>query len=456
MQIKTIRPLFLLLIAPAIMEAQPILRRDQIPVLDAKLRGQVVDSIASEFVRLYVDADTGKMIAAHIRDRARAHAYDQLTDPRAFSDALTQDLRAINGDKHLNVGFNPNAHWDRPGKGGIVDDTGVVQHNSPEDEERARRDHWGLGRADILPGNVGYMKVNGFEGSRSALDLTSAALKYLEGTDAMIFDLRGMGGGDGDQSNFLISHFTGPDSLATLRVSNRSSGKSWVRYTKASIPGKRRADIPVFILTDQGTASAGEDFAFVLQQLRRARTVGDRTAGAGHNNDFVDAGHGFGVSISYTRVADSRTGKEWERVGVQPDIKVDPRDALAAAQVAALDTLQKLAKDPEWARVVGVAKMTVLAQWRPVAIAPQTLASYTGTYAGGRVVALENGALVFRRVAARPPRPLLPVDDSTFVLTDISVSFRRGANGAMEMVQHLPDGPFVLPREGDVPAQLGR
>jgi hypothetical protein len=303
---------------------------------------------------------------------------------------------------------------------------------------------------------VGYLKITGFEGSKSALDLTSAALKYLEGTDGMIFDLRGMGGGDGDQSNFLISHFTGADTLPTLRVSNRSSGRSHVRYTLATVPGKRRPEIPIWILTDQGTASAGEDFAFVLQQLGRARTVGDKTAGAGHNNDFVDAGHGFGVSISYTRVADSRTGKEWERVGVAPDIKVDPREALEAAHVSALDTLQKLAKDPEWARVLRVSRMEAVARAHPVTVAAAKLASYTGTYTGGRVVTLENGALVFRRMAARPPRPLLAVDDSTFVLTDIDITFRQGSNGVMEMVQHLPDGPFVLRREGDVPAELGR
>jgi retinol-binding protein 3 len=372
-----------------------------------------------------------------------------------FADALTQDLRSINGDKHLSVGLAPREVLDRPGSAGIVDDTGETRpHSSPPAEERGRRDHWGLGRVDILPGNVGYFKITGFEGSPSAFDMTSAALKYLEGTDGMIFDLRGMGGGSGEQSNFLISHFTGPDTLPTLRISNRSSGSTRVRYTLASVPGKRRPNVPVWILTDQGTASAGEDFAFVLQQLGRARTVGSVTAGAGHNNDFVDAGHGFGVSISYTRVADSRTGKEWERVGVAPDIKVDPGDALAAAQVSALDTLQKLAKDAEWSRVLRVSRMEALARWHPPAVSQQTLTSYTGTYTGGRVVALENGALVFRRDASRPPRPLLAVDDSTFVLSDIDIVFRRGANGVMVMEQHLPDGPFVLPRVGDVPAEL--
>lgn len=426
-----------------------------VPVIDAKVRNEVVSKIATDFVRLYVDADTGRMIADHLRQRSRDHAYDTLSDPRLFAEALSGDLQAINGDKHLFVNFAPGAAFDHPGAGGIVDDTGAVQSNRPEEDEAARRNHWALGRADILPGNVGYFKVLGFEGSKAALDATSAALTYLDGTDAMIFDLRGMGGGSGEQSNFLISHFTGPDTVPSLVVTNRSSGKRRVRYTLATVPGKRRPHVPIWILTDRGTASAGEDFAFVLQQLGRARVVGDRTAGAGHNNDFVDAGHGFGVSISYTRVADPRSGKEWERIGVIPDLPADPRDALIAAHVAALDSLARLAKDSVWVRTLRVAQMGVLAQAHPPAIPISTLTGYTGTYDGGRVLSLENGTLTFRRNASRPPRMLIAVNDSTFVLADLEITFRRAGDGAIQMVQHLADGSqFVLRREGDVPREL--
>lgn len=434
---------------------QPTRVQRPVPVIDAKARNEVVDKIAAEFVRLYVDADTGRLIADHLRERSRAHAYDNLSDPRLFAEALSGDLQAINGDKHLFVNFAPGTEFDRPGAGGIVDDTGAVRSSRPEEDDAARRSHWALGRADILPGNVGYLKVLGFEGSKAALDATSAALAYLDGTDAMIFDLRGMGGGSGEQSNFLISHFTGPDTIPSLVITNRSSGKRRVRYTLATVPGKRRPHVPIWILTDRGTASAGEDFAFVLQQLARARIVGDRTAGAGHNNDFVDAGHGFGVSISYTRVADPRTGKEWERIGVVPDLRADPRDALTAAHVAALDSLASLAKDPVWARTLRVAQMGVLGQAHPRVISISTLTAYTGTYDGGRVVSLENGTLIFRRNATRPSRPLIAVNDSTFVLADLEITFRRASDGAMQMVQHLADGSqFVLRREGDVPREL--
>jgi hypothetical protein len=429
--------------------------RRPVPVIDAKVRNEVVDKIATEFARLYVDADTGRMIADHLRQRARAHAYDQLSDPRLFAEAMSTDLQAINGDKHLFVNFAPGVEFDRPGPGGIVPDTGRVQRTRPGADEGARRNHWSLGRVDILPGNVGYFKVTGFEGSKTALDATSAALAYLEGTDAMIFDMRGMGGGSGEQSNFLISHFTGPDTVPSLVVTNRSSGRRRVRYTLATVPGKRRPQVPIWILTDRGTASAGEDFAFVLQQLGRARTVGDRSAGAGHNNDIVDAGHGFGVSISFTRVADPRSGKEWERIGVIPDMSVNPASALTAAHAAALDSLATLAKDPVWARTLRVTQMGVTAQANPPAISAETLSGYAGTYEGGRVISLDRGALSFRRFASRPPRILTAVNDSTFVLNELEITFRRASGGAIQMVQHLPDGSvFVLRREGDVPGEL--
>lgn len=429
--------------------------RRAVPVIDAKVRNEVVDKISAEFVRLYIDADTGRMIADHLRERSRAHAYDQLADPRLFAEAMTADLQTVNGDKHLFVTFAPGAEFDRPGAGGIVDDTGMVQRNTPAEDEAARRNHWALGRADILTGNVGYFKVLGFEGSKAALDATSAALNYLDGTDAMIFDFRGMGGGSGQQSNFLISHFTGPDTVPSLVVTNRSSGKRRVRYTLATVPGRRRPQVPIWILTDRGTASAGEDFSFVLQQLGRARVVGERTAGAGHNNDFVDAGYGFGVSISFTRVADPRTGKEWQGTGVVPDMPVNPGDALSSAHAAALDSLARLATDPALARALRVLQMAVRAQAHPVSIPVQILSEYAGTYEGGRVVSLEGGALTFRRNASRPPRPLIAVNDSTFVLTDIELTFRHASGGAIQMVQHLPDGSqVVLRREGDVPREL--
>ncbi|MDB4892650.1 MAG: peptidase [Gemmatimonadetes bacterium] len=416
--------------------------------IDAATRREVVDSLATRLVRMYVDADTGRMIADKLRARLAAGAYDSASDPRRFSDLLTSDLQSVNGDKHLSASYAPGA----AGSGGPRP---VPPGGAPQNDV-ARRDHWGLGRVDVLPGNVGYMKVNGFDGSPAAIAATAGALKYLEGTDAMIFDFRGMGGGSGQQSNYLISHFVSADTVPSLLVVDRFRGTRRVRYTLASVPGLRRTDVPIWILIDRGTASAGEDFSFVLQQLGRAKTVGDRTAGAGHNNGIFPIAAGFSASISLTRVSDARTGKEWERVGVQPDIRVNPGDALIVAHLAALDSLQRSVADPAQRAAVATARVSVEAQAHPHAVAGKALVSYTGTYEGGRVIALEGGTLVYRRDASRPPRALVAVNDSTFVLNNaIQVTFERDASGTMRMVQRLADGSlFVIPRLGDVPGEL--
>jgi C-terminal processing protease CtpA/Prc len=132
------------------------------------------------------------------------------------------------------------------------------------------------------------------------------------------------------------------------------------------VPGPRRPDIPLYVLTSRGTVSAGEWFSFTLQNLKRATLVGERTAGAGHNVTFVPSGSGFTTTISYSRVADARTGKEWEQIGVKPDIAVEPAQALDAAHIAALDAIEASvtsdARRRELARIRGAvqARQTVV------------------------------------------------------------------------------------------------
>jgi C-terminal processing protease CtpA/Prc len=99
------------------------------------------------------------------------------------------------------------------------------------------------------------------------------------------------------------------------------------------------------VLTDGGSASAAEDIPFVLQNLGRAKIVGERTAGAGRNNRFIPAGDGLLVSVSVTRVTDPRSGREWERVGIQPDLAVASEQALAAAHRDALSVILQHTRD---------------------------------------------------------------------------------------------------------------
>jgi len=302
--------------------------------LDGPTRRAVVDSVTAQVERLYVDPDTGRMIANVLRSRVAAGAYDTIVDPRRFSARVTGDLRSVNNDLHLALVYAPN--------GGI----------SPFSQAMAaaeRQRHYSFGKLDVLAGNVGYIELTGFAAATEASSIAVAALRYLETTDAIIIDVRRNNGGSPALANLIVSHFVGPDTIATVtsRVRGLEPGsiRTATQYTLASVPGPRRTDVPLYVLTSRGTVSAGEWFSFTLQNLKRATLVGERTAGAGHNVTFAPAGHGFSTTISYSRVADARTGKEWEQVGVQPDVPVAPAAALDVAHLAALDVITHNATD---------------------------------------------------------------------------------------------------------------
>ncbi len=301
--------------------------------LDARTRAEAVESVARVIEQNYLSPDTAQVIATHLRRQQRAGAYDQLATLVDLAPALTRDIQAIHADRHLNVRFGAGSG---PGGGPRLVRPG--EDGGPPNQ--------GIDRVERLEGNVGYLKLNIVPGESEAFDAVAEALRSLDGTDAMILDLRGVPGGSAQMANFLISHFT-PPNVHSLSVYTPASNDTTHRYTLAEVPGPRRTQVPLYVLVDGGSASAAEDIPFVLQNLGRAKIVGERTVGAGRNNQLIPAGNGLVVSVSVTRVYDPRTGREWERVGIQPDLAAPSAQALTAAHADALNTILRSTRDPQ-------------------------------------------------------------------------------------------------------------
>ena len=419
------------------------------PPVTATVRRSVVGSLAEQLTRHYVDADTGAMIAKHVRDRLAAGAYDTISSPGRFAEALTVDLRAVNGDRHLNVTYNPGSPGQRPGPEGIrmmgpptrgPGGPGGPGGPPPNAAIAARRTNFSLGRVDILPGNVGYMDIRGFAGSPEVVDAIKSALDYLHNTDAIIFDLRRNGGGSPFSVNMIISHFTTADTIPSLTVKNRSGHETFTRYTLASVPGPRRPTVPLYVLTSGATASAGEDFTFVLKNMKRATIIGGTTAGAGHNNAVLDLGEGFNASVSFTRVMDPKTGAEWERVGVTPDVPVDPARALDVAHALALKTIAAATTDARWRRMLDLTREGIEAQASPHTVPAATLGAYAGDYETGRTLTVDNGRLLYSPRPGFLAEPLIALSDSTFAFGAARLSFERDAGGGIRLRVTPPEG----------------
>jgi retinol-binding protein 3 len=289
-------------------------------VLDAGSRALAVESVASVVEANYPWPDTARMIAAHVRGRHASGAYDTFSTLRDLANALSRDLRAINGDVHLGVAGGPPAGPGMMAPGSAGPRTGV---------ERVER----------LDGNVGYLKLNMFVAGDAAFDAVARALDSLDGTDAMVLDLRAVPGGNTQMANFIVSHFLPPDVLSLYAVS-QATGDTTSHVTLSEVPGPRRLDVPLYVLVNGGSASAAEHVPFVLQNFERATIVGERTPGAGRNNVWFPAELGLRVSLSTTRVFDPVSGGGWERTGVVPDIVTPSDEALAAALEHARETIR--------------------------------------------------------------------------------------------------------------------
>lgn len=379
----------------------------------------VVASVAERIRDLYFDANRGDEIANGLEAASKSGAFDQLTDPRDLAAALTTRLKPL--DAHFNVVFDPNA----PSGPGPAGQPAMRPPAGPNPMERAS--HFGFRRAEILPGNVGYIELRQFsdinfenpdDPARQAAD---AALNFVDDADAVIFDLRDNGGGAPSMVGYLSSAFTPADA----NIYNVFHNRQGVRHEAPAVfHPSPRLDVPVYILISARSGSAAEAFPYTLQSAGRAVIIGERSGGAANPGGMVPAGDGFSIFVSSGSPINPITGTNWEGVGVEPDIPVPSADALARAHAEALRAI--LSSDP----------MRRDAEWALQALQPTPvvdLTDFAGVYSDRTVVVVQDTLHVL--AGRRPPVVLAPLGDDLFtVVGDPSRRYQFSRDGAGRVI----------------------
>ncbi len=297
---------------------------------------EVATKLADELERSYVFEDTGAAMADAVRTRAASGAWNGLAGD-ALAEAMTTTCRSVANDLHLRV------RHEREG-------APRKAHAFFLDEGAARREwtqrNFGFERVERLQGNVGYVEVREFVPIAMSRDTAAAAMTFVQDTDALILDLRRNGGGDPESGRFLCSYFFGAEPVHLNTLVNRELNQVEESWTLREVPGRRYLDKPVFVLTSSKTFSAGEEFAYDLQCLGRAKTVGATTGGGAHPVDNRSLGSGFSVTIPVARAENPVTKTNWGAVGVKPDVAVDEDAALDRAWSLAFEHLAEREQDP--------------------------------------------------------------------------------------------------------------
>lgn len=290
---------------------------------EARLHATVVEKIAAELLDSYIDTPVAAQCASRIRTRLNSGAYQGAKSPKAFASRITADLRKITHDKHLSVRASD------PEKAQVERENPTLAAFQ-RDWHGSARNH-GFHGVEILEGNVGYLDVRYFSFHQDALATASAALKFLNNADALIVDLRQSNGGNPAMVQYLLSHFLEPNTALT-GIFWRARGEIEEARALDSIPGPRRVDIPIFVLTSKMTISAAEAFTHDLQILDRATIVGETTAGAGNPSRRVILNQKLVLFVPIGKAVHPKTGTSWEGIGVEPDIKIVARSALHKTQ----------------------------------------------------------------------------------------------------------------------------
>lgn len=158
----------------------------------------------------------------------------------------------------------------------------------------------------------------------------SAALKILENVDALIIDLRRNGGGNPDLIRYYCSYFFPPKThLNSLFW--RKGARTEEFWTLETIEGKRRPDLPIFILTSNRTFSGGEECAYNFKTQKRATLIGETTGGGANPGGMYPVDDKLAIFIPTGRAINPITKTNWEGVGVGPDVATEAEDALTTA-----------------------------------------------------------------------------------------------------------------------------
>ncbi|SIN96646.1 S41 family peptidase [Chitinophaga niabensis] len=276
----------------------------------AQAQQTVIEKTAQLIKAHYVSEEKGAKIAEHLLQQYKAGTFN--TKP--LDSVVTAVLQRFSHDGHLYLRYDP-----QPLKEEESDEN--LFYYGP----KAIENNYGFREVKVLDGNIGYIKLSEINISDKSLPLLYAAMRFVTNTKALIIDLQYNGGGGSNIGAVLESYFL-PKNTQLLEFKSRTGGVE-VERTVTWLT-EERYNKPLYILVNGRTASAAEAFAYVLQARKRAKIVGQTSAGGANMNQFYRVNNEYYVSVSIAAPALPGTDSSWEQKGVQPDQVTQPGEEI--------------------------------------------------------------------------------------------------------------------------------
>lgn len=283
----------------------------------------VMMAMAKEFKTNYVVPEKRAELEDFMLEKMKSETYLQVAQGDLLAIKLTRDLVKFANDKHLQV-IPPSRFLEvemRFGTSGPNVDTNLDQPDNQELHTADKEKSASLPiTGEILEGNIGYIRLERFVDAMEVKVATEQIMNDLQGVRAVIVDLTQSGGGDGVAVDNLLAYFFDEEVLDDLKYVDQPKALS--AYFK---------DKPLYVLTSKRSISAAEGFAYFLKKKKRAKLIGQTTAGAGYLVDAFKLPFDFYLVNSIATNFDANKGEGWQGKGVIPDVKTSASKAKAKA-----------------------------------------------------------------------------------------------------------------------------
>jgi carboxyl-terminal processing protease len=171
---------------------------------------------------------------------------------------------------------------------------------------------------------VGVVRINSLAEGEAAIVQKRVQELQKQGAQKLVLDLRGVAGGSLAEGVRVANFFIKDGALAQTIGRGNKSLKTFNADPKLSI-----FDGPVAVLIDRGTAGAAEVVASAFIERKRGEVVGEKSFGAGADQQLFPLRNGDGLLLTTVKWASS-AGKSFIGAGVSPTVEVK-RPELAAA-----------------------------------------------------------------------------------------------------------------------------
>jgi carboxyl-terminal processing protease len=177
----------------------------------------------------------------------------------------------------------------------------------------------------VEAGKVGVIKVYSLEAGEANDIKTQVQNLSKQGVQKIILDLRGVASGKIDEAVAVANLFIKDGILA--QVIGRENK---VLQTFTADPSKAIFDGKIVALIDLGTAGASEVVASAILDRKRGEVVGERSFGAGTDQQLFTLKGGDGLLLTVSKWASSSgktfLGEDRQNSGVKPSVEVKKPD----------------------------------------------------------------------------------------------------------------------------------